>query len=172
MLTTVFFVASLIHVPIGPGSVHLILSGLCGLLLGMRAFPAILVALFLQAVLFGFGGLMVLGANTTILAGPAALLGAAARAWMNRSPAVARWAPLVAGGTAALSIASSGALAALALALSDRSFVGAAALLFAAHAPIIAVEAVITAGIAGFLMKVRPELLIEGGLLHGPARRD
>ena len=55
MLSAAFFVASLIHVPIGPSNAHLILNGLVGLLLGWAAFPAILVALVLQAVLFQFG---------------------------------------------------------------------------------------------------------------------
>jgi len=34
VLSSAFFVASLIHVPIGPTSVHLVLNGLMGLLLG------------------------------------------------------------------------------------------------------------------------------------------
>ena len=51
ILSASFFVASLIHVPIGPSSVHLILNGIVGLILGWGAFPVILVALTLQAVL-------------------------------------------------------------------------------------------------------------------------
>jgi len=39
MLTAVFFVASLVHVPIGPASAHLIMNGIIGLLLGWAAFP-------------------------------------------------------------------------------------------------------------------------------------
>ncbi len=160
MLTTAFFVASLMHVPIGPGSAHLILSGLCGMLLGWRAFPAILVALLLQAVLFGFGGFTVLGVNLVILAGPAAVFGALARARLRRNATVARRAPLIAGAVAALSIASSGALAAAALGLSNRAFLGPAALILAAHVPVMIVEALITGGIAAFLLRVRPALLV------------
>ncbi len=44
-----------------------------GLLLGWPAFPAILVGLFLQALLFQFGGLTVLGVNTFNVAVPAVL---------------------------------------------------------------------------------------------------
>ena len=58
VLTAAFFVASLIRVPLGPSSVHLILNGLLGLVLGWAAFPAILVGLALQAILFQFGGLI------------------------------------------------------------------------------------------------------------------
>ena len=56
VLSAAFFVASLVHVPIGPSSMHLILNGIVGLLLGWAAFPVIAVALVLQAVLFQFGG--------------------------------------------------------------------------------------------------------------------
>ena len=49
--TPAIFVASLVHVPVGPSSMHLVLNGLLGLLLGWAAFPAILVGLLLQAVL-------------------------------------------------------------------------------------------------------------------------
>ena len=45
VLTAAFFVASLIHVPLGATSVHLVLNGLLGLVLGWAAFPAVLVAL-------------------------------------------------------------------------------------------------------------------------------
>ena len=68
ILSAAFFVASLIHVPVGPVGLHLVLNGLMGLLLGWLAFPAILIALFLQALLFQYGGLTVLGVNTVIMA--------------------------------------------------------------------------------------------------------
>jgi len=64
LMSAVFFVASLIHVPLGPTSVHLLFNSLTGMLLGWAAFPVLLVALFLQAVLFQFGGITVLGVNT------------------------------------------------------------------------------------------------------------
>ena len=52
VVTAALFVASLIHIPVGPTSVHLVLSGLAGITLGLAAFPAIFVALILQAFLF------------------------------------------------------------------------------------------------------------------------
>ena len=71
MLAATFFVGSLVHVPVGPGSAHLILNGLLGLFLGWAAFPAILAALTLQAVLFQYGGITTLGVNTFTMALPA-----------------------------------------------------------------------------------------------------
>jgi cobalt/nickel transport system permease protein len=75
LMTAAFFVASLIHVPIGPTSVHLLLNGLLGVILGRRAPLAVLLGLMLQAVLLGHGGFTAIGVNTCIMALPA--LGAA-----------------------------------------------------------------------------------------------
>lgn len=61
ILSASFFVASLVHVPIGPANAHLIMNGVVGLLLGWAVFPAILVALLLQVVFFQFGGITTLG---------------------------------------------------------------------------------------------------------------
>ena len=46
ILSAAFFVATLVHIPLGPGSVHLIMNGLLGAVLGWAAFPAIAVASF------------------------------------------------------------------------------------------------------------------------------
>jgi len=73
VLSSAFFVASLIHIPIGPTSAHLVLNGLVGMLLGWSAFPSIFVALVLQAILFQFGGLTTLGVNTFSMAMPGVL---------------------------------------------------------------------------------------------------
>ena len=50
ILSAAFFVGSLIHVPIGLASAHLVLNGLVGVLLGWAAFPSILAALLLPAL--------------------------------------------------------------------------------------------------------------------------
>ena len=71
LLTAAFFIASLIHIPIPPTSVHLILNGLMGAVLGFYAFPAILIGLFFQTVMFQHGGMSTLGVNALILGTPA-----------------------------------------------------------------------------------------------------
>lgn len=71
LLTAAFFVASLIHIPLPPTSVHLIFNGLMGAVLGYYAFPAILIGLFFQAVMFQHGGMSTLGVNAIILGTPA-----------------------------------------------------------------------------------------------------
>ena len=75
VVTAAFFVASLIHVPFGPTSVHLLIPGLAGALLGPSAFLAIGLGLLLQSILFQFGGLTALGANALMMGVPALLCG-------------------------------------------------------------------------------------------------
>jgi cobalt/nickel transport system permease protein len=75
LMTAAFFVASLIHVPIGPTSVHLLLNGLLGVIVVRRSPLAVLLGLTLQAVLFGHGGFTTIGVNTCVMSLPA--LGAA-----------------------------------------------------------------------------------------------
>jgi cobalt/nickel transport system permease protein len=73
LLTAAFFVASLIHIPIPipPSSIHLVLNGMMGVVLGYYAFPAILIGLFFQAVMFQHGGLSTLGVNAVVIGSPA-----------------------------------------------------------------------------------------------------
>src|SRR5258708_5306691 len=76
LLTAAFFVASSIHVKLGPTSVHLLLGGLVGVVLGRRAPLAILLGVALQALLIPHGGLSTIGVNACAQALPALLAGA------------------------------------------------------------------------------------------------
>lgn len=156
ILAAAFFVASLIHVPIGPVSVHLILNGLLGVILGFAAFPAICVALLLQAVLFQYGGLIVLGVNTLDMALPAVVCFLVFGP-MLRAGGLVRTVGAFGCGFCAVLLA--GLLTALALALSGEAFWGTAKVIFLAHVPIMGIEGVLTAVTVGFLAKVRPEML-------------
>jgi cobalt/nickel transport system permease protein len=77
VLTAAFFVGSQVHLPLGGVSAHLLLNGLLGVVLGLRAGLAIAVGLFLQALLFGHGGVTALGVNIAVYAPPAMLAGLA-----------------------------------------------------------------------------------------------
>ncbi|NIZ02358.1 cobalt transporter CbiM [Thalassospira lucentensis] len=169
VLSATFFVASLIHVPVGPTSVHLIMSGLAGLVLGWAAFPALFVGLLLQAVFFGFGGLTVLGVNTVNIAMPAVLIGLTFRGLVARStPKVAAiW-----GGIAgAASIAVTTIFVAISLGLSGEGFIPAAKLVFFAHIPIMIIEGLISAAAVFLICKAKPELLRTdtADIAHEPA---
>ncbi|CCO22420.1 cobalt transporter CbiM [Maridesulfovibrio hydrothermalis] len=157
LLSSVFFVASLIHIPIGPSSAHLILSGLMGLLLGWAAFPAILTGLLLQAILFQFGGLTVIGVNTAVMALPAVACHYMFRPLLSRPGISMSTGAFFCG---AVSIALSTILGALALSFTDESFIGVAKLLIYGHIPIMIIEGFICASAYGFLHKVKPEMLL------------
>jgi cobalt/nickel transport system permease protein len=164
-LSSVFFVASLIHVPIGPSAVHLILPGVCGVLLGWMAFPAIFIGLTLQAVLFQYGGLTVLGINTFVMAFPATLVGIGLRRAANSEKTRIRFTAQFLCG--ALSVLFSGVLVGLALVLTNKAFEWAALTVVLAHGPVMLVEGMITVFILEFLRKVRPEMIPANGLRTG-----
>ncbi|WP_243439211.1 cobalt transporter CbiM [Fundidesulfovibrio soli] len=156
VLSAAFFAASLVHLPLGPASVHLILSGLMGALLGWAAFPAIFVGLLLQALLFQFGGLTVLGVNTVVMGLPAALTGLALRPLLRKGgPAF----PVAAFLCGALSILGSLALLYTALVASGGELALFAGLFFWTHLALMGVEGVITLLILGFIKRLRPEYL-------------
>lgn len=70
-MSALFFIASFIHIPLGPTQIHLLLIGVIGLFLKEAVFISLAIALFLQALLLGYGGLSSLGANIIIMALPA-----------------------------------------------------------------------------------------------------
>lgn len=158
IFSAVFFVASLIVVPVGPSSVHLLLAGLMGLFIGWLTIPAVLVGLTLQLLLFGFGGLTTLGVNTVNIAFPGVMLG------LLFSPLVTRgnWrvAGVIGGLCGALATLATGALVALSLALSNSAYVPAARVLLATYIPLMLGEALITGFAVAFVKRVKPELLI------------
>ncbi len=72
--SALFFVASFIHIPFGVAQIHLILLGVIGILLGWSSFVAIFVALLLQALLLGYGGVVSIGVNLFIMATPSVMV--------------------------------------------------------------------------------------------------
>lgn len=157
VITSVFFVASLIHVPLGPSSVHLILNGLVGIVLGIRAFPAILLGIILQAILFGHGGVSVIGVNSVMM-GSGGLV--AYGVWQLRHHFAIKNREVVfgamAGGTGVL---VSGLILSLALLTTGQQFRVVAGAVLTAHIPIIIIETIVVGACAGFLTRVKPQIL-------------
>jgi cobalt/nickel transport system permease protein len=162
LLSAAFFVASAIQVPIGPTAVHLLLGGLMGLVLGWSAFPAVLVALVLQAVFFAEGGITTLGVNAVTMALPAV-----ACYYLFRVPAASsrRWLVFLAGFSAGvMGVLLAGMLLAVALIMAGREFqlVWQLPLLF--HLPLALVEGLITGSVVVLLRTVRPEVFDSAAL--------
>lgn len=158
MLAAAFFVASLIHVPVGFASAHLLFCGLLGVILGWGAFPAIFVALALQAILFQYGGLTTLGVNTACMGSAAVCSWYAFRGLYKLVPSAAglRIAAFLGG---FLGVLISAVFTALVLAFTDEGFLAAAAVLLTAHLPVMVAEGVITMFATGFIARVKPEML-------------
>jgi cobalt/nickel transport system permease protein len=156
ILSATFFVASLVHVPIGPSSVHLIMNGIVGLLLGWAAFPAILVALLLQAVFFQFGGITTLGVNTIIMALPAVVCYYLFTPLLHKD----RKYLLLAGfGCGFCAVLFGGVIVGLALMFTEENFLKVAMLVVTAHIPVMVIEGIVTAFCVAFLKKVQPAML-------------
>ena len=167
LMSAAFFVASLVHVPLGPSSVHLLLNGLAGIVLGWAVFPAALIALLLQAVFFGYGGVTVLGVNVVVMTLPAILCYYAFRSALARGAAFG-WGAA----TGAASVALTGIAVSLALALSGREFIPAAKLVLVAHVPVMVVEAAVTGASVALLQKVRPDVFATPAAPVAPSARD
>ena len=157
VVAAAFFAGSTIHVPVGPFSMHLVLTGIAGLLLGWGALTVVTVGLLLQALFIGFGGLTVLGVNIVMMALPGALMGALGRQWMRQISLKKRpWiGSLIGGGT----ILISASLLYVTLCTTHTALMPLARLVFFGHVPIAIVEGILSFWLVHFLQKVKPSLL-------------
>jgi cobalt/nickel transport system permease protein len=160
ILAAAFFAVSLVAIPAGPSSVHLLLAGLMGLLIGPATFPAVLVGLLLQALLFGSGGLSTLGVNTLDIALPGVVAGLLAGPALARLPAGR--AGILASVAAALAVAGTGGLVVLALVLSSAEYVPSARIILLTYLPLMLGEAAVTGFAVMFLKRARPDLFGSG----------
>jgi cobalt/nickel transport system permease protein len=163
VLSAAFFVASLLHVRMGPTSVHLLLNGLVGVVLGRRAPLAILIGLGLQAALLGHGGFTTLGINACVMTLPALLSG-----WMfaalGRLPSMRQHTSAflwilgcLLGMFSVLATLILNALVLLWGGAEDwHSIVW---FVFYAHLPIVGLEGVVLGFTVRFIARVKPEML-------------
>ncbi len=157
VMTSAFFVASLIHVPLGPTSVHLILSGLAGIILGPLSFVSILIGLTLQAILFQHGGIITIGANTVMMGVPALLAYKIFN--LHRRFHFGSSEVLFGAVAGAAAVFLGTIILALLLVSTGEEFMGVARFAVLAHLPVMVIEAIISGLVVSFLMKVKPEIL-------------
>ena len=156
-ISSAFFLASLIKIPIGPSSTHLSLIAPMGLILGWSIFPAVLTTLALQAILLRFGGFLALGANTVNFALPGLIVHLLLAAGVRRVQGRAAAALSFAAGFAGVILGAAGM--GIFLWLSDPAFTNVAKFVFVAHAPLALVEGAITLFMVEFLKKTAPYIL-------------
>jgi cobalt/nickel transport system permease protein len=156
VFTAAFFIASSLRIPVGFASVHLILNGLVGVTLGRRAMLSVAVGLVLQSLLLHHGGLDALGVNAAVVGIPALLAGVLYPVLKRLGlPAFVRG--FLLGGAAVAGSALLNFLVLLFGGKEDWELLAKAILL--AHVPVVIVEAVLLGVLAGYLEKVKPELL-------------
>ena len=156
LFSAAFFVASTIHIPVGIGSVHLILNGIAGLFLGWRVFPAFLIALTLQALMFSFGGLAVLGVNLCIMALPAVVVRLCVFPWLKAIFCRQR---LIVSGilSGVIGVGGAALLASCVLAFDgSNQYHDLISLLLVSHLPVFVVDSLISVGVLLTLAKMLP----------------
>ncbi len=161
VFASTFFVINLIHFPIGMSSAHLVLNGLIGLLFGISAFPIIFIGMLLQALLFGHGGLIVLGVNTMNIALPAVIVYYIFSFLLRKNISNKMFFTIgfVTGG---FSFMLSVIMTTLALYFSaPEKFQLTSILFFSSNLPIIFLEGGITGFIILYLKKMKPEVFNE-----------
>ena len=151
LMAGTFFAVSLISIPVPPTSVHPLLCGLIGIILGKRAPWAFFPALLLQALLFRHGGLTSLGANTVMLSIPAYL----SYLMYNKLPIRK---PVIRGGiVGAVSVMMTVCILIVLLALTDARFASGdfsvAQIAVVGHIPVMIAEAFVTGFAVQFLEK-------------------
>ncbi len=163
VLSASFFIASLIHVPVAFTSVHLLLNGLVGAILGWGAFPVILVALTLQTVFFQFGGFTTLGANTLLMAIPAVTCFYLFRPFFMKNTTLSILTAFFCGFGSVL--LSSLILGFFLVSTGDEFFEISSAVVIA-HLPVMVIEGIITTFCVQFLKKVQPSILSQDFVHH------
>ncbi len=156
LMTGAFFAASLIHIPVGPTSIHLLLGGLFGLILGRRVPVAILVGLLLQLLLFQHGGVTTLGTNILLVAIPALITAKLVSNLKINSSFVKG---VIAG---VLAVVGTVILLILILFISDQrygdGFFSVINMLVVGHIPLLIIEGLITGFAVKLLLSVRPNI--------------
>ncbi len=168
VLAAAFFVASLIHVPMPPTSVHPLLIGLLGTLLGWSAFPAIFVGLLLQFVFFQHGGITTLGVNTANFGLPALLGYVILHHGIGRNHSGNR-VFVIAFCAGCVPVLVAAAATTMELMAIGQHMQRLAETVFGLHIPVALVEGLLTAYVVRFLIRVKPEMVFpndERGMMN------
>lgn len=150
-MSALFFAASFIHFPLGPSSIHLVLSGILGAILGRNAFLAIFIGLLLQAIFFAFGGIGVLGVNSIVIGLPAIL------GYFIIHTKLPKQLSFFLVGFVPIFVSS--ILLSLVLVLNGKIFIDVAKLVFFANIGLVFIEGLISFVILNFIYKVNKGLI-------------
>jgi cobalt/nickel transport system permease protein len=165
VLAAYLLVAQLPAVPLGVGtSAHLVGTGLATALVGPSvAIVCVATVVVVQALVLADGGVTAMGLNLLVNGVAPALVAAGALAIARRLvPASPRRLPMLAGVAAGLATMAAAATAAAVLTAGGTDVIPprtVAAVLGIAHLVVALGEALLTAGIVGVVVRLRPDLL-------------
>jgi cobalt/nickel transport system permease protein len=173
VMTSLFFVAASIPLPLGFTSVHLLLVGLMGIVLGWLSIPALLVALFLQFVLLGtVGGITTLGVNTLTMGAGALVSRWVFQALRRGGKTVVCPQAFVA---SLVGVTCSGVAFMGVMATAGKDIESVARWVFLAHLPVMVLDGLVTQAAVSFLARVKPEMIPDSnatGLGRRPSDRQ
>ena len=152
ILSAIFFFSSFIHIPFGIFSIHLILNGIVGAMLGLSCFVPISIALIFQALLFGFGGFSVLGINILIMSSGALFAYFIFNIFKNKKSILRRFGFFLVGFS---SILVSSSLLALSIGLSNKNLFEIAISIFSINFSLSIIEGIISLFLLEFLKKAK-----------------
>ncbi len=158
IFTAAFFIASTIRIPMGMTSVHLIFTGLVGVVLGFRAFLVFPVGLLLQAVLLGHGGITTIGVNACVFGFPA-WFSYKLFCWLRGEGNKRLFLAGTAAGAAGVIFA--GLVWAAVVMSAGEPLVPVAKFVFILHLPVAAIEGILTGLCVRYLAAGKPELIHE-----------
>ena len=157
IMAAAFFVFGLMSYPAGPSTVHPLLGGLLGIMLGWRSPLAVFIGLLLHAAIFQHGGFTTIGINTLIVAIPAIIGHLFFKAAMKKDRSIS----ISAGITAALSVALTVVMLLTVLAMVNENYKEIIYILGIGHIPLLIAEGVLTGIVVKFLNDTRPEILSQ-----------
>jgi cobalt/nickel transport system permease protein len=179
VLAAYLLVAQLPAIPLGVGTTaHLVGTGLATALVGPSiAIVCVATVVVVQALVLADGGVTAMGLNLLVNGVAPALVAAAALAAARRTiPSAEQRLPVLAGVAAGLATMTAAATAGAVLAVGGTDVIPpgtVAAVLGAAHVVVAIGEAVLTAGIVGVVVRLRPDLVRHGTVAaaraHPPA---
>lgn len=158
LLAAAFFVVGLIHINIGISSVHLVLNGLMGVMLGWSVFPVLAVSLGLQYLFFGFGGITSLGANITVMGYSSIFCYVIYRYLLAKTSFLSKKIFVAGFLVGAVSIIFNLAILSVVLLLSGREFILAVWTVSISHLPVMVIEGFVTGVVFKFADRAMPQI--------------
>ncbi len=153
VLTALFFAIGTVHVRVGPGSVHLLCTGILAVVVGWRAIVPVAIGVLMHALLLQHGGLTTIGVNILVLGVPAMVMGAASQYLSEKIPTKLTWC-LGVGATVGAYLLSM-LLFLLVISFVDQRLTEPIGIWAAMHVPVMLFELVVAGATVAYLAKVQ-----------------